>query len=208
MSCAAAVALSIAATACGASSPHTNTQAQPAPAHATNAAAVQAPAVNQIDLASGSDRRRVSATIAAFYRATWNDQTSSACSLFSPAGSKGFLKAAKVAFPSSINPTTSCAQAMEFFHAGLADSVDTLQQSGVNVSGDILNHVKVNDVRISGTSAAAIAPEGVDVLIKPKRFLLVRDNGRWLIDGSQKVGKTLPQILAKAKAKGELRVKH
>jgi hypothetical protein len=200
-------ALAVTAGMCGCgNTKHVSSSTRYAPAAATQSA--QAPPVNQLDLASGNDQHQISATIAAFYRATWQGQGSAACSLFSATGVAGFMKAAKVAFPNSINPTTSCTQAMAFFHAGLADSVDTLQQSGVNVSGDILNHVGVKDIRVSAGTAAAEAPENVQVFIKPKRFLLVRQNGRWLIEGSQKIGKTLPQILATAKAKGELRPKH
>jgi hypothetical protein len=200
----AALAVTVGMCACG----NTKQASRPtgyAPAAATQAAPPSA--VNQLDLASGSPEHQISATIAAFYRATWRGEGSAACSLFSPTGVAGFLKAAKVAFPNSINPTTSCSQAMAFFHAGLADSVDSLQQSGVNVSGDILNHVGVKDIRISGGAAAAEAPENVQVFVKPKRFLLVRQGGRWLIKGSQKLGKTLPQILATATARGELRAR-
>jgi hypothetical protein len=196
-----ALATAIGVSACGASQPAPSTPT------ATQAAAIQAPAVDQIDLSTGSDRHKITSTIQAFYRTTWNGQGAAACSLFSSQGSSGFLKAARVAFPSSVNSTTSCAQAMAFFHAGLADQVDTLQQSGVNVSGNILDHVAVSDIHARGGVAAAEAPVGVDVLIKPKRFLLVRQRGQWLISGSQKIGKTLPQILAEAKAKGELQAK-
>jgi hypothetical protein len=202
----AALAVTVGMYGCGSDKQASSSTTSSDPAAAAQSA--PAPVVNQLDLATGSAEHQISTTIVAFYRATWQGQGSAACSLFSASGASGFLKAAKVAFPNSINPTTSCAQAMAFFHAGLADSVDTLQQSGVNVSGDVLNNVGVKDIKISGNAAAAEAPENVGVFIKPKRFLLVRQGGRWLIDASQKIGKTLPQILAAAKAKGELRPKH
>jgi hypothetical protein len=167
----------------------------------------QTPVVNQVALSSGSPPQQIAATISAFYRATWRNQGSDACSLFSPAGVAGFLQAAKVAFPQSVNSTTSCPQAMAFFNADLADSVDTLQQSGVNVSGNVLDNVGVQHIAVHGDRATAQAPQGVEEFIKPKRFLLVRRGGRWLIDGSQKLGQTLPQVLAAAKTKGTLHAK-
>jgi hypothetical protein len=163
-----------------------------------------AQAYNGLSLATSSDTQQISQTIKAFYSATWKNQGSQACALFSPAGAAGFLQAAKIAFPDSVNPTTSCSQAMAFFNADLADSADTLQQSGVNVSGNVLDNVGVSKIRIRGDEASAEAPDGVEEFVKPKTFLLVREHNRWLIDGSRKIGQTLPQLLAAAKRKHEL----
>lgn len=168
----------------------------------------QTPAPNVVGLVSGTTPQRIAATISTFYRATWENQGAVACSLFSPNGSSGFLQAAKVAFPSSVNQVTTCPDAMKIFNATLADTVDGLQQAGVNVSGNILDNVGVNHIHVQGNRATAEAPQGVEALIKPKLFLLVRVHNRWLIDGSRKIGKTLPQLLAAAKAQGKLRPKH
>jgi hypothetical protein len=167
--------------------------------------AVRGPAVNALALSTGTDTQRIAATIGAFYRATWRNQGQAACSLFSPEGARGFLTAAHVAFPSSVNSSTTCAQAMRFFNADLVDSVNTLQQSGVNVSPTVLDHVAVAHVLVHGDAATAEAPEGVGVVIQPKLFRLVRSHGRWLIAGSQKLGRTLPQELAAARAAGKLK---
>jgi hypothetical protein len=167
-------------------------------------AAAPAPAVNGIELLQGPDTTQITNTIRAFYRATWQNDDSAACSLFSPAGAAGFLQAAKVAFPDSVNQVTTCADAMRFFNADLADSADTLQQSGVNVSGNILDVVGVKNVKVTGNTATAEAPEGVEEFIAPKVFMMTREHGRWLINGSHKIGQTLAQLLAEAKAKHEL----
>jgi hypothetical protein len=159
------------------------------------------------DLVTGNAGRQITATIVTFYRATWQGNGSLACSLFSPAGVTGFMKAAQVAFPNTVNGKFTCPQAMSYFHATLADSVSTLQQAGVNVSGNVLDNVGVQHIVVHGATATAQAPEDVAEFIKPKLFQLVRLNGRWLIEGSKKLGKTLPQLLAQAKAKGELRAK-
>jgi len=96
---------------------------------------------------------------------------------------------------------------MAYFNATLADSVNTLQQAGVNVSGNILDDVGVQDIVVRGATATAQAPEDVEEFIKPKLFELVRLHNRWLIEGSKELGKTLPQLLAQAKAKGKVHVK-
>jgi hypothetical protein len=198
----ATIAVAAAVGGCGNSSDQTTpAAAQRSP---TAIQVTQSPVINEVALSTGSASKQISGTISAFYRATWHNQGSAACSLFSPAGVTGFLQAAKVAFPQSVNATTSCPQAMAFFNADLADSVNTLQQSGVNVSGNVLDNVGVQHIAVHGDLATAEAPQGVPEFIKPKRFLLVRRHGRWLINGSQKLGQTLPQVLAAARASGRL----
>lgn len=193
--------LATALTACGS----TTSASRPSP---TSIQVTQPRVVVDVrNLERGSSAQQIAATIVSFYRATWQNQRSVVCSLFSPAGVTGFLKAAKVAFPSTVNSTTTCEQAMTYFNATLTDSVNTLQQAGVNVSGNVLDNVGVQNITVHGTSATAQAPEGVEEFIKPKLFTLVRVNNRWLIDGTSALGKTLPQILGAAKAKGELRPK-
>jgi hypothetical protein len=197
----AAVAIGLAVTGCGSSHHHS------APSTSKSAKASEdfnPSGLNQVALVTGSDQQQITATIRAFYKATWLNQDSAACSLFSPTGLTGFMASAKVAFPQSVNATTTCPQVMAYFNADLSDSADTLQQSGVNVSGDILEDVGVSHIKVSGDTADAQAPESVEELIAPKNFSLVRTNGRWLISGSSKIGQTLPQLLAQAKKRGEL----
>jgi hypothetical protein len=194
-----------AATGCGSStSPKQSaTHASPTAIQVTQ----QPAAVDVRDLETGPTAQQITSTIVTFYRATWQNNRSLACSLFSPAGVTGFLKAAQIAFPQTLNAKFTCEQAMSYFNATLADSANTLQQAGVNVSGNVLDNVGVQHITVRGATATAQAPEGVSEFIKPKLFLLVHLNGRWLIEGSKKLGKTLPQLLAQAKAKGKLRAK-
>ncbi|HWF53038.1 MAG TPA: hypothetical protein VG223_00355 [Solirubrobacteraceae bacterium] len=196
----AVAAASLAVGGCG-SGNQTPSSAQKA---ASSIQVTQAPSINEVDLATGSDQQQITKTIRAFYKATWQDDASAACSLFSPAGLTGFMQSAKVAFPDSINAASTCPDAMRFFNADLADSASQLQQSGVNISGNVLEVVGVKDIKVEGNAATAQAPEGVEEFIQPKTFTLVRHDGRWLINGSHKIGQTLAQLLAEAKAKHEL----
>jgi hypothetical protein len=201
------LALATAVTGCGASS---TPQPSASASHAspTSIQVTQQPATIDVrNLETGSAAHQITSAIVTFYRATWQANGSLACSLFSPAGVTGFMKAAQVAFPDTLNGKFTCPQAMAYFHATLADSVNTLQQAGVNVSGNVLDNVGVQHIAVHGATATAQAPEGVPEFIKPKLFMLVRVNSRWLIEGSKKLGKTLPQLLAQAKAKGQLRAK-
>ncbi len=198
----AAVTLGLVVSGCGASS-GTSTVG-PGGKPAASIQLTKAPAVNEVALVTGSAPQQITATIQAFYRATWQNHGPAACSLFSPAGERGFMAAATVAFPETVNTTTTCPQVMAYFAADLSDSADNLQQSGVNVSGNILDKVGVSHIKISGSNATAQAPEGVEEFIKPKIFLLTHTGGRWLISGSKKIGQTLAQMLAAAKAQGKL----
>lgn len=198
---AAAAALGVAVTGCGSTGAPASATKPPSSIQQLTAAG---PAVNVVELTTGTDPQRIAATIQAFYRATWLNHGAEACALFSPAGASGFVQAAKVAFPSSVSSVTTCPQAMSFFNADLADSADTLQQAGVNVSGSILDNVGVDHISVSGTTATAHAPEGVEEFIQPKLFEMVKRGDRWYIQASRKLGQTLPQLLAEAKKKGEL----
>jgi hypothetical protein len=199
------LALGAAAAGCGSSSAPATSAHHASP---SSIQLTQQPATIDVrDLVTGSAARQITSTIVTFYRATWQNHGSLACSLFSPAGVSGFMKAARVAFPSTATGNFTCNQAMAYFNATLADSVSTLQQAGVNVSGNVLDNVGVQHIVVRGATATAQAPQGVPEFIKPKLFLLVHLRGRWLIAGSAKLGKTLPQLLAQAKAKGELGAK-
>jgi hypothetical protein len=153
------------------------------------------------DLLTGSPQQQITATIVTFYKATWQDDRALACSMFSPAGEKGFMQSAKIAFPYTVNSHFTCPEVMSYYNATLADSVDNLQQAGVNVSGNILEDVGVKDIVVHGNTATAQAPENVEEFIKPKLFTLQRLNDRWQIEGTKALGKTLPQLLAQAKAR-------
>jgi hypothetical protein len=198
---AAAIALSVGG--CAGSSPSSSS----APGPAGSVQVTSAATINDIALYSGTSPHQIAGTISAFYRATWQNQGTLACSLFSANGSSGFMQAAKIAFPQSINSATTCPQAMRIFNATLADSVDQVHQAGVNVSGNVLDNVGVKHIQVHGDTATAQAPVGVEEFIKPKLFVLVRVHRHWLIDGSRKIGKTLPQVLAAARAQGKLRSK-
>jgi hypothetical protein len=141
-------------------------------------------AVNVVALSIGSNQQQITSTIQAFYRATWENDTVGACSLFSANGARGFMAAAKVAFPGSVNSATTCPEIMRTFNASIVQQVQTLQDDDVSVDGDALNQVGVADVKVSGDKATAQAPEQVGVLIAPKLFHMVYVNKRWLIDSS------------------------
>jgi hypothetical protein len=173
----------------------------------TSIQVVDPPAVDVRHLLTGTPQQQITTTIVTFYRATWQNDRPLACSMFSPAGEKGFIQSAKIAFPYTVNGNFTCEQIMAYFHATLADAVNTLQQAGVNVSGNVLDNVGVQKIVVHGNTATAQAPEQVEELIKPKLFMLVRLDNRWQIEGTKALGKTLPQLLATAKAKGELRAK-
>ena len=173
----------------------------------TSIQVVQPPAVEVRNLLTGSAQQQITSTIVTFYRATWQDNRALACAMFSPAGEKGFMQSAKIAFPYTVNAHFTCEEVMSYFNATLADSADNLQQAGVNVSGNILDDVGVNDIVVHGNTATAQAPEAVEEFIKPKLFTLQRLNGRWQIEGTKALGKTLPQLLAQAKAQGKLEPK-
>jgi hypothetical protein len=189
---------------CGSSGPPGSAAAASNASSAIQRLAAVTPAVNVVDLSTGTDQHKIAATIQAFYRATWENHGSQACSLFSPSGASGFLQSARIAFPDSVNTTTSCPQAMAFYNADLADSVDTLRQAGVKASGTVLENVGVAHITVNGGTATAQAPENVGEFVAPKLFVLVRRDGRWYIEASRKIGQTLPQLLAAARKKGEL----
>lgn len=195
----AALALAAGIAGCGGSS-STSTARTPA-----RTAPPQVAPISDLELVTGTPQHQITATIVSFYRAAWHDDAARACSLFSPAGLAGFMRAARVAFPGSITRYSTCVDAMRVFNAGLVDSVNTLvQQQGVPVSGAVLDHVAVQDLRVIGNFATVIAPVGIEPIIKPKRISLVRERGRWLIAGSHSLTTTIAQMLAEARAKGEL----
>jgi hypothetical protein len=198
------LALGAAVSGCGSSAKSASSTSHKSP---TSIQVVDPPAVDVRNLVTGTAQQQITATIRTFYRATWQDNRTLACSMFSPAGERGFMQSSKIAFPYTVNAHFTCEEVMSYFNATLADSVDNLQQAGVNVSGNILDNVGVEKIVVHGDTATAQAPESVAEIIKPKGFLLVRLHGRWLIEGTKELGKTLPQILAQAKAKGQLRAK-
>ena len=198
------LALGAAVTGCGSSNKSASSKSEKPP---TSIQVVQPPAVDVRNLLTGSPQQQITATIVTFYRATWQDARTLACSMFSPAGEQGFMQSAKIAFPYTVNGHFTCEEVMSYYNATLADSADNLQQAGVNVSGNILEDVGVKDIVVHGNTATAQAPENVEEFIKPKLFTLVRLHDRWQIQGTKALGKTLPQLLAQAKAKGELRAK-
>jgi hypothetical protein len=200
----AAFALGAAITGCGSSAKSASSASGKSP---TSIQDLQAPAIDVRDLLTGTPQHEITATIVTFYKATWLDDRSLACSMFSPAGEKGFMASAKVAFPYTVTAHFTCEQVMSYYNATLADSADNLQQSGLNVSGNILEDVGVKDIVVHGDTATAQAPENVEEFIKPKLFVLQRLNDRWEIEGTKSLGKTLPQLLAQAKAKGQLKTK-
>jgi hypothetical protein len=211
----AALALAAGATGCGGgggsssrSLPGSTSAASPASTSATQSqpqvTAPRPPPVADLKPAAGPIRNQITATIVSFYRAAWQNQAALACSLFSSTGLAGFMHASQQAFPGSINRASTCTHAMQVFNAALADSVNMLQQEGVDTSGDALDKVGVQDVRAIDNFATAIAPVGVELIIKPKRISLVRLEGRWLIAGSHSLTTTPAQLLAEARANGEL----
>jgi hypothetical protein len=184
-------------------------QAQAALAPASGANPVAAPPIGDVALTTGTQVQRIRHTVAAFYRAAWEDDAQGACALFSPAGRAGFMRAAKISFPASINRFSTCAEAMKIYNATLTASIEELQNSDPSVSSSALNDVAVGDVAIHGAAATAIGPTNALPMINPKRISLVRSGPRWLIAGSYTLNKsTLPQTLKHAEQKGAFRRRH
>jgi hypothetical protein len=193
---------------CG-SSGHASGTATGTPAAYTTANPVAAPPLSLATLKRGSASHQISEAIVAFYRGAWEDDATAACDQFSPAGVKGFMQAAKTAFPQSINPETTCEHAMEIYNAALSESVSTAQDKDEAFNPKGLDNVGVEKIRITGDSATAIAPTNVLEVINPEQLVLTRQDGRWLIEASHSLNKSnLAQILAKAKAEGKLTPKH
>jgi hypothetical protein len=162
--------------------------------------------VSALQPLTGSARRQITETIAAFYRAAWQNDATHACGLFSPAGRAGFMRAAAISFPQSVNQFSTCTKAMQIYNASLGVSISNLQQSDPTVSGAALNHVNAGNITIKGITASAIAPLNAEPMINPKLIMLVRAGGRWLINGSQSLSKSdLPKILAQARKSGALK---
>jgi hypothetical protein len=203
-----AVLLGLAVAGCGSSSPATSAKtitATPSAFTSTSANPVAVPPVSDAALVRGSAQHQITQAIVAFYRSAWEDDATQACALFSPTGRAGFMHAASISFPQSINKLSTCQHAMEIYNATLGDSATTAEDNDTSFSTSALDHVGVAGIRIVGATASAIAPTNVVDLINPERFVLVRLGGRWLINGSQSLNKSnLGQILARAKAKGEL----
>jgi hypothetical protein len=208
----AVLSISAALAGCGGSHPAARTSASASPPGVPAGAAsttanpaanpVAAPPIPDAALKSGSTAHQISMTIAAFYRAAWEDNAQGACALFSPNGANGFLHAAKVSFPGSVNGTSTCAEAMKIYNASLATSVQQLQNSDPSVSGSTLNSVKVGKISVRGNAATAIGPLNALPEINPKLIKLVRMHGRWLIDGSYSLSKSnLPSLIKRAPGK-------
>jgi hypothetical protein len=207
-----ALALSAAAAVAGcASAGHSSGTATGTPAaYTTNTAnPVAAPPLSLAALKHGSAVHQITEAIVAFYRGAWEDDATAACAEFSPAGVKGFMDAAKTEFPQSVNGDSTCEHAMEIYNAALSESVSTAADNDEAFSPTALDNVGVEKIRITGDSATAIAPTNVLEVINPEQIVLRRLNGRWLIEASHSLNKSnLAQILAKAKAEGELTPKH
>lgn len=197
----------ICAAGCG-SSHHANPQAQsttPAAFNSAGANPLAVPPVTETALEHGSASNQITETIVAFYRASWQDNATQACSLFSAAGLAGFMRAAETSFPQSVNGQSTCEHAMEIYNAALGDSASTTEENDPSFSPNSLAKVGVTGIQITGATATAIAPTNVTDLINPEQFHLVKHQGHWLIAGSSSLNKSnLPKILAEAKAKGEL----
>jgi hypothetical protein len=202
----AALALGSALAGCGSS--RTGAQVTGTPAaqrSAPGAEQLQAPPLSDAALQSGSPSHQITETIVAFYRAAWQDNATQACGLFTPAGRAGFMHAAAVSFPESINKYSNCEHAMEVYNATLADSEQTTEENDPTFDASALNNVGVALIQIHGRSATALAPTNVAELINPKRLYLVKSGQTWLIDGSKSLNASnLEKILAQAKAKGLL----
>jgi hypothetical protein len=206
---AAAGLLAVGAAGCASSSQHPHAaapRATPAAFTSPSANPVAVPPISARALISGSDAHRITETIVAFYRASWQGQASAACRLFSPAGRLGFLHAAAVAFPQGVSARSSCAHAMAIYNAALGDSVSNTEAADPSFSPAALDTVGVSAITMRGNRAAAIAPDNLAELINPQEIDLVRTAGRWQIDGSRSLNKSnLPQILARARAGGLLK---
>jgi hypothetical protein len=203
---AATLALGSALAGCGSSRAGDQVTGTPAAQRsALGAQELQAPPLSDSSLQSGSSSHRITATIVAFYRAASQDNATQACGLFTPAGRAGFMHAAKVSFPESINKYSSCEHAMEVYNATLADSEQTTEDNDPAFDPSALNNVGVALIQIHGSSATALAPTNVADLINPKRIYLVKTGQEWLIDGSKSLNASnLEKILAQAKAQGLL----
>jgi hypothetical protein len=203
----AALALSAGAAGCGSSHKTTSEASSAAPVKGTPASAsvLQAPPISAAQLRQGSAQHRIKETIVAFYRAAWQNDAPSACGLFSAAGRAGFMHAASVSFPESMNKYSSCVHAMQVYNATLADSAQTTVANDPTFNTSALNSVGVEDVQIHGDHATAISPTNVAELINPKELALVRAGDRWMIDGSKSLNPSnLTHILKAATAKGLL----
>jgi hypothetical protein len=202
-----ALAASAVLAGCGSSSVGSGTATATPAAYTTQTAnPVAAPPLGLAALEHGSPRHQITDAIVAFYRGAWEDNATVACDEFSQAGVAGFMQAAKTAFPQSINRYSTCEHAMEIYSAALAESVSTAQDNDTSFDPSALDKVGVEEIRISGDSATAIAPTNVVEVINPEQIVLERLHGRWLIEASHSLNKSnLPQILAKAKAEGKLK---
>jgi hypothetical protein len=175
---------------------------------AAGANPVAAPPFTDAALSTGTAQHQITATVAAFYRAAYENDALRACSLFSPNGLTGFMRAAAVSFPASINKFSTCKEAMQIYNASLATSITNLQNSDPSVSGAALNNVTVGRIKLHGGVATAIGPLNALPMVNPKQISLVRLAGRWLIDGSYSLSKSnLPAILKRAGAEGKLKPK-
>jgi hypothetical protein len=205
----AALALCAAIAGCG-SSEHAQTSTAALAAQTTPAgtSVLQAPPITDAALSRGSQQHRIDQTIVAFYRAAWQDNASEACGLFSASGRAGFLHAAAVSFPQSMNKYSTCEHAMEIYNATLTDSAQTTVENDPSFSTAWLSTVAVQDIRIDGDSATAIAPTNVAELINPKQLSLVRSGSEWRISASKSLNASnLKKILGAAAAKGLLKPK-
>jgi hypothetical protein len=181
----------------------------PASYNAGQANPVATPPLPLSTLERGSAQHQITEAIVAFYRAAWEDDASGACDEFSPAGVAGFMHAAKLSFPDSINRYSTCEHAMEIYSAALGESISTAQDNDTSFDPSALGKVGVLEIKISGDTATALAPTNVLDVINPERIDLQRFGKRWLINASQSLNKSnLPEILAKAEADGKLKAKH
>jgi hypothetical protein len=192
---------------CGSTSHGSGTVTATPAAYTTKSAnPVAAPPLGAAALEHGSPRHQITEAIVAFYRGAWEDDATAACGEFSRAGVAGFMHAAKTAFPQSITPSSTCEHAMEIYSAALSESVSTAEDNDTAFDPSALDNVGVEEIRVSGESATAIAPTNVVEVINPEQIVLQRLDGRWLIEASHSLNKSnLPEILAKAKAEGKLK---
>jgi hypothetical protein len=181
-------ALAVLVGACGgqqAPAAHRSASASSVRSH-TSGTTATAP-TSALALGTGTAAQQIIATATAFYRAVWQDQPRLACSLFSPRGRAGFMHAAKVSFPASVNGLSTCVEAMRIYHAALEVSVATLRQSDPAFNPATLDRASFGQLRIEGSRASADGPLNTEPEIKPKRLAFVRLRGRWLIDGSSPI---------------------
>jgi hypothetical protein len=208
-----ALALGAGATGCGSSAQSAGGHASPSAGTPTayktpGADPVAVPPVTDLRLETGPPSHQITETIVAFYRAAWQDNASQACALFSSAGQSGFLQAAHVSFPQSVQAGASCEHAMQIYNATLGVSASTAQDNDPSFTPDSLDQVGVGGIVVHGDRATAVAPTNVVELINPKQISLVHSGKRWLIDSSRSLNKSnLSQILARARAEGELKPK-